>query len=113
MYISFQKIIPKALIQLGIKRESNAALICEKYRKCAGKIVHAEASLHTFPKFYKNKILTIAVENSAWAAQVAKQKMALMDAINTSLGGPKSVENIRTQVMPRERFVATRESSWQ
>ncbi|MEK7524204.1 MAG: DciA family protein [Patescibacteria group bacterium] len=107
MYISFQKIIPKALVHLGIKRESSAALICEKYRKCAEKIVHKEALLHTFPKFYRNKILTIAVENSVWAAQVAKQKMALMEAINSSLGGPKSVENIRTQVVPREMFKAT------
>jgi predicted nucleic acid-binding Zn ribbon protein len=100
MFTPLSKIIPRAAAQLGIKREIEAALICEKYRKLAPRLVHTNALKHTFPKFYRNKTLTIAVENPAWAQQVMNCKSALLQAINESLG-KKSVEMLKTQVVEK------------
>lgn len=77
-------------------REARAALICEKYRKLASQFVHPEALNHTSPKFYKNRVLTIGVENSAWASQVMAKQVELTDEINRSLG-QKLVEKIQTR----------------
>ena len=98
MFTPLSKIIPRAAAQLGIKREIEAALICEKYRKLAPRLVHTNALKHTFPKFYRNKTLTIAVENPAWAQQVIIHKEELLKALNESLG-KKMVEKLRTQIV--------------
>ena len=97
MFTPIQKIIPKTIKTFGIKREVEAAIICEKYRKLAPRLIHSNALVHTSPKFYRGKTLTIAVENGAWAQQVIEHKEELLGALNESLG-KKSVENIRTTV---------------
>jgi len=71
---------------LGVKREVEAAVVCEKYRKIAPRVVHAEALQHSFPKSYRNKILTIGVENSAWAAQIKQSAEMIIDEISATLG---------------------------
>lgn len=78
-------------------REVEAALICEKYRKLAPRLVHTNALQHTFPKFYRGKILTIGVANSAWAHAVHNKKEELIHSINESLG-KKYVTAIKTRV---------------
>lgn len=98
MFTQLSKIIPRAAAQLGIKHEIEAALICEKYRKLAPRLVHTNALKHTFPKFYRNKTLTVAVENSAWAHQVALHKEPLLKAMNESLG-KTAVSSIKTVVV--------------
>lgn len=98
MFTPIQKIIPHAAASLGIRREIEAALICEKYRKLAPLHVHTDALRHTLPKFYRSKTLTIGVENSAWAQQVVTHKKELLEAINTSLGKPL-VQNLKTTLV--------------
>ncbi|MBI2638508.1 DUF721 domain-containing protein [Candidatus Peregrinibacteria bacterium] len=98
MFTPLQKIISGAAARLGIKREIEAALICEKYRKLAPRLVHANALQHTFPKFYRNKTLTVGVENSAWAHQVAINKKTILQAMNESLG-KTAVNAIKTVVV--------------
>lgn len=100
MFTQLSKIIPRAAAQLGIKREIEAALICEKYRKLAPRLVHANALKHTFPKFYRGKTLTVAVENSAWAEQVVTRKKELIEALNAALA-KKCVENLKTEVVEK------------
>lgn len=97
MFTPLQKLFPQALNKIGVRREIEAALICEKYRKLAPKIVHADVLAHTLPQFYRRKILTIGVKNSAWAQMVIRQKDALIKGINEALGKP-FVENITTKV---------------
>lgn len=97
MFTSIQKIIPKAAAKLGVKREVEAALICEKYRKLAPRLIHTNALQHTFPKYYRRKTLTIGVENPAWAEQVVKSKGDLITGINTSLG-KNIVTNVKTLI---------------
>lgn len=97
MFTQLSNIIPRAAARLGIKREVEAALICEKYRKLAPRLIHANALKHTFPKFYRDKTLTVAVENSAWAHQVVLHKESLLKAMNESLG-KTAVGSIKTVV---------------
>ncbi len=98
MFTPLQKIIPHAAAALGIQREIEAALICEKYRKLAPVLVHADALRHTLPRFYRSRTLTIGVENSAWAHQVITHKKELIEALNKSLGKPL-VQNLKTTLM--------------
>ena len=100
MFTPIQKILPKAIKKLGLAREAEAALVCEKYRKLAPRLIHTNALEHTFPKFYRSKTLTIAVENSAWAYQVAAHKDELIKAVNESLG-KNSVKILKTQVVEK------------
>lgn len=100
MFTPLSKLLPRAAARLGIKREIEAALICEKYRKLAPRLVHTNALKHTFPKFYRSKTLTIAVENPAWAQQVINCKSALLQAINESLG-KTAVSSIKTRLVEK------------
>lgn len=97
MFTSLQKILPQAITKLGMKREIEAALICEKYRKLAPQFIHRAALDHTFPKYYRRKILTVGVENSGWAHHLVMRKKELIEAINTSM--EKSViKDIKTKI---------------
>lgn len=94
--------MPKTIVRLGIRQEVEAALICEKYRKLAPRLVHTNALEHTFPKFYRKKTLTIGVENPAWAEQVIKNKQKIMDEINKALEGNRVI-NVQTIVASQQR----------
>lgn len=98
MFTPLQKILPKAIAELKFTRQARAALVCEKYRKLAPQIVHPEALNHTFPKFLKGKILTVSVENSAWASQIAANKEKLLKELNKSFR-KKEITNIKTTVL--------------
>lgn len=95
MFTRLQNIIPSAAIKLGVRREIEAAIVCEKYRACAAEIIHPKALNHTAPKFYKNHTLTIAVENPAWAQVVLSHKQKLVAHIN---GDKKFLRDLKTSV---------------
>lgn len=97
MFVPIQKIITKAVAKLGIQKEATAALVCEKYRRLAPRLVHTNALEHTFPKSFAKKTLTIGVLNSAWAAEVKKNETILLETLNEALG-KKSVAVIRTSI---------------
>lgn len=97
MFTPLAKILPKTINKFGLQREVEAALICEKYRRLAAQLVHADALKHTAPKSFRAGVLTISVENSAWAEQVVKNKEKLVAEINKELG-KKAVLNLRTRV---------------
>ena len=97
MFQRIQNLFPQAFSRLGLGRQAQAALICEKYRKLAPAIVHKDLLNHTIPRFYKKKILTIAVENSAWAHAIISKKKELAEALNASPGTPL-IQDIKTRV---------------
>lgn len=99
MFSSFQSVLPSAIKNLKLKREIEAALICEKYRKLAPRHVHVNALQHTFPKYFKAQTLTVGVENAAWAAQIKSREAELRKALNDALGR-EAVQRIRTLVSP-------------
>ncbi len=100
MFIPIQKILPKAIAQLKMTRQTRAALICEKYRKLAPTLVHQEALKFTSPLFFRNKILIINVVNSAWAGHLAKCKPDLIKAINGALGHVE-IKDLKTRLDER------------
>lgn len=106
MFVPLSKILPRAAGSLGMKRQLEAALICEKYRKLAPRLVHANALKHTFPKYYRDGTLTIGMQSSAWAGQVVKSKQSLLDAINKELGR-KTVINIKTSIVQETTLPTT------
>ena len=98
MFIQLQKLLPKAMQSLGVAREVTAALVCEKYRKLAPEIIHAEALTFTKPLHFRGKTLTIGVRSSAWAGQIISKKQELLNALNKSLG-KTYVTALRTQMI--------------
>lgn len=97
MFTPIQKILPKSIVKLGFTRETQAALVCERYRKLAPSIIHPEILIYTYPKFFRGSTLTIGVENSAWAAQVINNKETLIKVINKSIGKPV-INILKTQI---------------
>ena len=100
MFIPIQKILPQAINNLGLKRETEAALVCEKYRQLAPRLVHAQALQYTLPKSYKGKTLTVGVADPAWAPAVPARTEDLIRELNGHIG-KKLVERIRTSVVER------------
>lgn len=98
MFVPIQQILPKAAQRLGVRREVEAALICEKYRKLAPELIHAQALQYTMPKFFKGKTLTIAITDPAWAAHLMARKSELVAALNDALG-EKVIEKIATKLV--------------
>ncbi|MEK9132453.1 MAG: DciA family protein [Patescibacteria group bacterium] len=101
MFTPLNQILPRAMIQLGVKKEVDAAIVCERYRKLASKIVHKDALNHTFPKSYKGRTLTIGVENSAWAEAVVSKKDALIKELNLAFG-KNCVAFLKTRVTEKD-----------
>ncbi|MEK7529209.1 MAG: DUF721 domain-containing protein [Patescibacteria group bacterium] len=87
-FISIQKLVPKALAGLGIKREARAALVCERYRRTAPGVVHPEVLEYSFPRSFKNGTLTIGVTNSVWAQEISMKKEAILEEIRKGEGVP-------------------------
>ena len=97
MFTPLHTLFPRALKNVGMLRQAQAALVCQQYRKIAEKIIHPEAAIHTFPKFYQRKILTIGVENSSWAYAVMQQEKTLIKELNRLLG-KDDIKKIQTKV---------------
>lgn len=102
MFTPIQQIIPKTAATFGMKHQLEAALICEKYRKLAPRLVHTNALEHTAPISYRGKTLTIGVANSAWAQQVTDKANLLLQEINKELGS-SGVAKIKTTCAPRSQ----------
>lgn len=98
MFTPIQKILPKAIIRLGLSREATAAFVCEKYRILAPRHIHANALRHTFPKSFRTGTFTIGVENSAWAEQIIRRKANLLKILNEALG-KKLIKEVKTRVV--------------
>ncbi len=106
MFTPIQQIIPKTAATLGMKRQLEAALVCEKYRKLAPRLVHTNALEYTSPISYRGKTLLIGVANSAWAQQVVDRAKDLLKEINRDLNTAK-VAKIKTTCAPRAPYQGT------
>lgn len=81
MKSNLQEILRKVANRRGVSRQMDAAHACEKYRQIAASILGPQALDYTNSKSYKNKTLTIAVQNSAWAQEVHMHKHELLEAL--------------------------------
>lgn len=104
-FTPLNQILPSAARAWGIKREVDAAIVCETYRQVAPTTIHPEALDHTRPKYFRRKKLTIGVDNAAWGAEILKNKGKLIAKLNELLG-KKAVVGIQTRVdLPHEDMV--------
>ena len=86
MFTPLQKILPASMRSYGITRQVEAALICEKFRRLAPRVIHEQALEHIYPKSFRNSVLAIGTLSSAWAAEVKKHEKEILETINRSLG---------------------------
>lgn len=101
MFTPLRDILPKTAAALGVRKEIEAALVCEKYRKFAPQIVHPDALLHTSPKNFRRGVLTVGVENSAWASVILKSQNELLSELKRSLPKGPGITAVRTKVINR------------
>lgn len=97
-FTPLSEILPKAIRSFGVKKELEAALICEHYRKIAPTLIHKDALSNTRPYHYKDKVLTIGVQSAAWAHVVMQHKDSLIKEIN-ALEKQAAVTTIKTKML--------------
>lgn len=96
-FVNFREYLPKALAKYNVSRQSQAALICERFRQLAPKVVGKDAANHVAPKYFKHGVLTISVPSSVWAQHVFVHRHELLLQLNMNLDGAH-VKDIRTYV---------------
>lgn len=96
-FVQLKELIPRALASKGLTRQAKAAVVCEKYRTLAPQIVRPDILEHTFPKTFQGGILTVGVENGAWAQLIIAAKIALISGINAAIGD-SVVRELKTTV---------------
>jgi len=96
MFVPLEKLIPKVAQTFGIAQEMKAAKICHDFRMLTPELFSVFADQIT-PAHYKNFTLTINVQNSALAQEVAMRRVQIIDKINEK-AGREVVKNLRTQL---------------
>ncbi|KKP36370.1 MAG: hypothetical protein UR27_C0021G0041 [Candidatus Peregrinibacteria bacterium GW2011_GWA2_33_10] len=94
-------LLPEAAGKNNFSRQMLAAQVCEKYRKIVLKKIGSDALAHTWPKWFKNMILTIGVEDSAWSQEIQMNKEKILKEINIQLKR-KVVAQIKIMIDQRE-----------
>lgn len=104
MWTNLQDLIPKAAGKYNFTSTLKSIEICQEYRKIAQKLLPKEALKSSFPKSFKNQILTIGTINSVWADQINRNKHRIHQSLQKKFG-EKTIQKIRIQMceeMPRE-----------
>lgn len=97
-FTQLSKLLPAAALSRGMKRQVDAAVICQKFRMRAPAAVHPEVLNYAFPKFVKDKTLTIGVTNAAWGQEIQQKSAALIEAINKEIGF-SAIIKIKTSIV--------------
>jgi hypothetical protein len=98
MFTQLKDLIPRTVNKMGLKRQVDAAYICETYRKIAPSVFDDDSLVNCMaPKYFKDGVLCISVENSAYAQIVFMKKHKLIEKINRELRGA-GLKEIRTEV---------------
>lgn len=97
-FVQFQDFLPKVVAKYNASRQTQAALVCERFRQLAPGVVGKDALQHIGPKFFKHGTLYIRVPNSIWAQRVYVHRHELMIQLNLDEG--TKVKDIRTLVEP-------------
>ena len=97
MWKSIQDIIPKAAGKYNFATTLKAIEVCQEYRNLAKQHLPEDALQNTFPKSYKDQVLTIGVLSSVWAQQVQMNKHRIHQSLKKRFG-EKAVQNIRIEI---------------
>jgi len=96
MFTHLKDILPKTVNQLGLRRQFDAAHVCQLYRRVIGGILKG-ADQFSSPKSFKNGTLYVYVKNSAYAQQVFMKRKQILTEINKNLG-VDLIKELRTEV---------------
>ncbi|MEK7673105.1 MAG: DUF721 domain-containing protein [Patescibacteria group bacterium] len=106
MFEPFQKLLPLAAQKKNISREWLAIKVCQDFRTILLEIftTQKEIAQYVQPAFYKDSILHINVENSAWAQEIIMKKEQILKELNKKIG-KNLVKSLRTQLTrPAEKL---------
>lgn len=97
MFEPLQKFIKRAARKYGVAAELEAAGICQNFRDLIPGIFKGKETpeQHIQPAYFKNNILAINVENSAWAQEVIIRKEKIITEMNQK-AGEQVIKNLRT-----------------
>ncbi|MFC1749388.1 DUF721 domain-containing protein [Pseudomonadota bacterium] len=101
MWSPIQDLIPKAARKYKIAKTMEAIEVCREYKKIAPQILTEKAEKNTFPKSYKNGILTIGVSSSAWAQKLHMHRSDLKKSLEERLG-EGAIKKIKIQTSQKE-----------
>lgn len=102
-FTPLQLLLPKVTQNLSLDRQAIAGMVCEAYRKHAAAVVHPETTTQTYPKYFRNGTLTIAVHNAAWSQVIQWKKYILKDTLNNTLPSPfiREIKMVVEAAMPQ------------
>lgn len=89
-FTQLKDLLPKAALKYGVAKEVKAAHICDRARRAVSEIWGAETR-EARPLHFKDGVLTIEVDDSAWAQEVFMKKNELIDAVG-------EIKDVRTRV---------------
>ncbi len=95
----FQKFLVRAANQYGMKRQVEAAHICQTSRAV---LAHVFADTETFEQYvevgyFREGVLVLKVENGAWAQEVIVKKEKIIREVNGRIG-EEVVKNLRAEL---------------
>lgn len=97
MWSSLQNLLPKAAAKYQFNRTLDAIEVCRQFRSLAPRFLPGECLKSVKTRSYKDRTLTLAVGNSAWAQQLHMRGHLIRDELN-HLCGPNTVSRIRIVV---------------
>ncbi|MBU0668383.1 DUF721 domain-containing protein [Patescibacteria group bacterium] len=111
MWDSIQNLLPKAAGKYNFAKALKAIEICKQYKKIAGETLPPAAAESTFPKSYKDAVLTLGALNSAWAQQLQMNKHRIHRALAEKFGS-RAIKKIKIEItenMPGEHHAENTE----
>jgi predicted nucleic acid-binding Zn ribbon protein len=82
----FQKLIDIAAAKNGFSLTLKAIRVCQEYRNVAKSIFSEKVLQKAMPISYKQNILTIGVEDSAWSQKIVMHQHVIIQKINEKIG---------------------------
>lgn len=100
MFESFTNYLGKAAGSYGIAKEVNAIKVCQSFEKVMPGLFDGKDLINQYvsPAYFKNSVLVVSVENSAWAQEVIMRKTEIIKEVNYQMGR-EIVKNLRTKLL--------------
>lgn len=95
MFTQLKDLLPRATRKIEMERTLNAALVCEIFRQIRAEVLGNYATRDVEPKFYRSRILTLAVSSSPAAQEIFFHKKELIEHLNKRLG-KDAIRDVRT-----------------
>ncbi len=100
MFEPFTNYFTRAANRYGIAKEINAIKVCQDFKKLIPKIFKSKESAeeHISAAYFKNNVLVVNVDNSAWAQEVIMRKTEIIKEMNNEIG-KEIIKNLRTKLL--------------